>query len=344
MKKSSISLQHIILILLLVAPLCYLISFQNVNKQFGVGNGAAMARISPSVHNSNQHGYSGAKCANFEKDLDELLASSSTVFIAMPAKAGGSSMQKFAQRCTKSRTNKVDRRINTTSVEHSMSFLVDNGFYDIPGKVLAFHLYRDEPFEVLLDNIPRDALVVYVYREETGRLLSAIKQVLYMTCLKNKHPESITPIVNGNQCQFDEKAIVENVIRKRIFEVGWGIPEIMTCGFYEAIERNFPRMVFIHYKQLDSLQEIVGKHKCPDVEVPVQKNMGYEKHIEMSIKLDTSGELVSLNDWIEERRDMLEWTLQLKGGNKCQAKTRTMEDELLACENELLQVTRHTSF
>ena len=64
----------------------------------------------------------------------------------------------------------------------------------------------------------------------------------------------------------------------------------------------------------------------------------------MFIEVEKTGDKVPLEDWLEEKRDLLEWTLQLKNGNKCQAKTRAMEDELYACKDELLQVTRNTSF
>ncbi len=344
-------------LVLLVIPLYYLVISQQKQQFATVDPSAATLRSGKDLvlQNPNQiqieEEGSGAKCVTFDQELDKLIASSGQVFVASPAKAGGSSMKSFIWKCFKVSSSKIDRTINSTSVSNSMSFLVDDG--DVrhvsaglvpPGKVIGFHLMSDEPFEVLLDNIPSDALVIYLHREETDRLLSAIKQVLFVSCLNNKHPDIIQPQVNGTACQVRERDVVENVIQPKAYEIGWGGPEIMTCKFYQAIERNFPRMVFMNYKQIDRLHGALAAHHCPDVKLPAYKNTGAEKEMEMFIELEKTGELIPLQEWLNEKRNMLEWTLQLKGGNKCQAKTRTMQNELYSCKDELLQVTRHTSF
>mmetsp|Transcript_2234 Transcript_2234/g.2699 ORF Transcript_2234/g.2699 Transcript_2234/m.2699 type:complete len:235 (+) Transcript_2234:1-705(+) len=224
--------------------------------------------------------------------------------------------------------------------------LVEGEDADVPGPLLSFHTEHGGLLPNLIENIPRDALIVYSYREETERLLSAIYHVLEINC---RGKDNITPSMNnGTHCIYDEQYVVNNVIGPKIFEIGRGAPEIMTCEFYEAIERNFPRMLLMNYKQMDNLQEVIAQHHCPD-EAPISVNVAVarkEKRGSLTLlRLEKDGGLVEVNEWLQNKRSMLEWRLNLKGrGSQCQGKTRRMEDELLACDDELLQITRSTSF
>ena len=139
--------------------------------------------------------------------------------------------------------------------------------------------------------------------------------------------------------------MIEKVIKPKRNELHFGAGYIMTCDFYDVIEINFPQLLFVHYKQADRIQKILAKYHCPDLlDNPIHDNFGEEKGMEAFLKLDKTGEEIALYDWLELNRDMLEFMFQLDAKQTCKAKTLSMQDDLLGCEDEMLQVTRETSF
>ena len=124
-----------------------------------------------------------------------------------------------------------------------------------------------------------------------------------------------------------------------------GTSEIMTCQFYDAIQENFPQLVFVHYKQANRIQKVLAKHHCPDLlDNPIHENVGQEKEMEAFLKLGSTGKEIALDDWLKLKRDMLEFTFQLDAKQTCKAKTLSLQDDLFGCEDEILQITRDTSF
>eukprot|EP00551_Chaetoceros_affinis_P019260 CAMPEP_0203720176 /NCGR_PEP_ID=MMETSP0092-20131115/3989_1 /ASSEMBLY_ACC=CAM_ASM_001090 /TAXON_ID=426623 /ORGANISM="Chaetoceros affinis, Strain CCMP159" /LENGTH=83 /DNA_ID=CAMNT_0050599739 /DNA_START=54 /DNA_END=305 /DNA_ORIENTATION=- len=71
---------------------------------------------------------------------------------------------------------------------------------------------------------------------------------------------------------------------------------------------------------------------------------GKKKAFSVLVKLRKDGELVPLEDWLEVKRDKIEWTFDYKAFDQCKAKTRKMEDDLFACKDEIIQVTGDTSY
>ena len=98
----------------------------------------------------------------------------------------------------------------------------------------------------------------------------------------------------------------------------------------------------MNYKQANELQKVLSKYHCPDYNSLVNKNHSID--FDIFVKLQKDGDLVTMNDWLEAKRDKLEWTFDLKDQQQCQGKTRKMEDDLFSCKDEILQVTRDTSF
>jgi len=72
----------------------------------------------------------------------------------------------------------------------------------------------------------------------------------------------------------------------------------------------------------------------------IHKNAAEDKQIQVSIRRrdDPNGDLVNLNDWLEEKRMILEWTLDLKGssGASCQSTTRRIEEKMYQCPDETM--------
>ena len=112
-----------------------------------------------------------------------------------------------------------------------------------------------------------------------------------------------------------------------------------------GVKENFPKLVFVRYTQADRIQKVLAKHHCPNLlDNPIHANIGAEKKMKAFLKLESTGEEIALEDWLEENRDMLELMFHLGQTQTCKAKTMSLEDDLFGCEDEMLQITRDTSF
>jgi len=282
---------------------------------------------------------SGAKCLTFDETFDDLVASSNNIFITMPAKAAGSTMKTFARKCVGQFGE--DNMLNRPGIFEET--FMNKGAKQAPS-IIASHIANDIFFTNLVKNIPHTSLVLYIYRDETERLMSAIKQVVVTKACNHLQGLDLTQ-KDGSRCIMNEKDLVQKLIKQKFGEIGVGASNIMTCGFYDAMEENFPQMVFVNYKQADRIQEVLAKYHCPNLlDNPIHNNVAGDKKTEAFLKLDSTGEEIALEDWLELNRDMLEFMFQLDATQTCKAKTLSMQDDLLGCEDEMLQVTRETSF
>jgi len=290
----------------------------------------------------------GAQCTNFDDRFDELVASTKSVFILMPAKAAGTSLKKFTFACAGIYSNEDSK----TKKKKSTNFINDGNDPVKPfmstvhhPKILTSHVYNDHAVVNVLENTPRDNLNVYIYREETDRLLSAIREVVVMSVCTNNVYADINADRSEDRCVIDERVIVEKILQPKKAEVGFGNAAIMTCDFYEAIENVFPRMVFVHYKQANNMQRILSKHYCPDLEDEYfHNNMASDKRKTTLVRLDNDGTEMDFDEWLGAKRHTMELTFKLRSGNKCQGKTRKLEDKILACEDGIVEVTGNLPF
>ena len=165
--------------------------------------------------------------------------------------------------------------------------------------------------------------------------------------------EGVT-IVN-NECQVTEEKLGKTIKEKR-YEIGNGVLRLLTCEFYQSIKDNRPNLVFMHYTQASRLQKLLAKHHCPDVTEDVRINVGAVKQ-PITIVLGgskNSGERVDLNDWLKAKSRLIEYAfatkenvsvknkkewIDTKEGFSCQATTRDVEDLLLECPSQMLQVS-----
>lgn len=266
------------------------------------------------------------KCLPFEKELDEVLNSSKQIFITMPAKSAGTSLKAFVNQCTN--YEPIDNFINKQF--EIRDFMTSS--LELP-KIIAGHCYSSENLINLIQNTSKNTLLVFIHREETDRLRSAIKQVV---------TDSLCH-VNDENCKIDESYLISEVIQKRQDELHFGAPEILTCDVYNKIEETMPKMIFVNYKNVDKLQAAIAAHHCPEyLDKPVHANVDKEKPFSVSVALDKStGESTSLEYWINAKGELLEWGYQLKREQSCQGTTRHMEDRLFECgSNGFLMVGR----
>lgn len=240
------------------------------------------------------------------------------IFIVMPAKAAGTSLKEFTKKCLKH--NFPDNFLNNPAlVRDSLT-----SSYELPS-IIASHLYvGEQPLVDLIKHASlRDTLIIYVHREETERLLSGIKQVLsHLVCnevkykIRNDMLETLNIFKNQTHCILDEKPVV-SLIEQRVQEIGMGAPEILTCRTYESVKENAPNMVFMNFKQANKLQKVLAKHHCPELlaeGVIVEANLARKKSRTVFLRPTNTKEhqSVHLDDWLSNKRGLLEWSLRLK--------------------------------
>lgn len=257
----------------------------------------------------------------------------------MPAKAAGTSMKDFSKACNgPSYSDLMDNFISDTRFD--LADIISK-FYQMP-PVIASHLYHVDNLLYLLENVARNSLIIYVHREETKRLSSAINEVVTNWCRRHNGHVVIEPPKDffykkqQNQCYVDERKLINVAIKKKEDEIGLGATELLQCETFEAIKTNAPNMVFLDYKHGNDLQNLLAEKYCPNLaNTPVESNVASEKEYEAFVKVKNS-ETVSLNDWLKVKESTLEWALGLHREATCRAKTRIMEDRLFSCETGFL--------
>eukprot|EP00586_Coscinodiscus_wailesii_P007643 CAMPEP_0172523684 /NCGR_PEP_ID=MMETSP1066-20121228/293790_1 /TAXON_ID=671091 /ORGANISM="Coscinodiscus wailesii, Strain CCMP2513" /LENGTH=203 /DNA_ID=CAMNT_0013306769 /DNA_START=408 /DNA_END=1019 /DNA_ORIENTATION=- len=197
----------------------------------------------------------------------------------------------------------------------------------------------------LMKGATRETLIIYVHREETSRMISGIKEVLSSrVCQRDERKGMGVPklqvTTNETHCVINEGAELFKLIQKKRHEMAFGATETLTCQFYESLKENRPNMIFMNYKQSSALQNALAKHYCPG-SLAVKKNVDADKKADrllVYIHLENEIKEVSLETWLEEKQHMIEWALGLKDKASCQGLTRKMEDDLLACDDEVMSV------
>jgi hypothetical protein len=282
---------------------------------------------------------------DFEEKLDAILSKSKQVFVIMPAKAAGTSMKEFTAKCMKRKER--DNFVNGWKKELLTKSL------RLPSLITS-HAYSENPMVDLATHASRQTLIIYIHREETSRLISAIKHVATsMVCkertknlkflgvdLSNFHFQN-----NQTHCSFDEGLIPKLVEKGAYNEIGMGGSRSLSCNTFDAIEQNAPNMVLVHYKQANKLQKLLAKHHCPDLLLdnkewkPIEANVDVKKTKEVYLQIG-GGDNIKLDEWLKEKRNYIEYALSTRAGKikSCQSKVRRMEDDLFACKDEVLQV------
>lgn len=262
-----------------------------------------------------------------EQDMDLLIANARQIFVTMPAKSGGTSMKRFTEKCMK---NKItDNILNVKETGFRWKKLLMNS---LPQPIISSHLYTDDNFNYLVNSANQDTLIIYSHREEGSRLTSAVKFVATERLCRGKG--------NGTHCILDELVLI-NTIAAQDNEIGFSTHRLLTCQLYEAIHESAPKLVFLHYKQLDKLQRLLAKHHCPELsnELPVKKNVAGDKALKVLIAQNGVENFVDIDEWLHTKSHSLEWTLELKTNASCQGKTIHMEYELFSCPDEALRIT-----
>eukprot|EP00586_Coscinodiscus_wailesii_P009216 CAMPEP_0172521692 /NCGR_PEP_ID=MMETSP1066-20121228/292727_1 /TAXON_ID=671091 /ORGANISM="Coscinodiscus wailesii, Strain CCMP2513" /LENGTH=199 /DNA_ID=CAMNT_0013304641 /DNA_START=654 /DNA_END=1253 /DNA_ORIENTATION=- len=190
----------------------------------------------------------------------------------------------------------------------------------------------------------RDTLLIYMHREETSRLISGIKHVLVTRFCETDQRErlkllDVTMTRNETHCVIDESPALFKMIKRRANEIGHSGPQILTCDLYDSIKENRPKMVFMNYKQANKLQDLIQKYHCPDVGHEVLNTAAVNAgSFDVYIRLANGEGAALLDTWLDAKRHVIEWILDMKKDSTCQGRTRNLEDILFACEDETISL------
>lgn len=220
--------------------------------------------------------------------------------------------------------------------------------------IVSSHLYmEDQTLLNLIKQTTRDSLIIFLHREETDRVISSIKMIVEdWLCggRAQRKPNSATKLnaleldfeTDGNTCTMAEKHLIDPLIKDRMMEISNGVGKVLTCDVYDAIEEHAPNLVFMDFKQINRLQVALAKHHCPGLlpKLPIHTNVSSEKEkMDINIKLQNEDRNVPFSEWLEAKGSLIEFSLSLRSGAQCQAKTRVMETDMASCPDSLLQVS-----
>jgi len=280
----------------------------------------------------------GCMSLDYEKEMDSIISSSRPIFITMPAKAAGTSMKSFTEKCTKRKM--TDNFINEP--KNVESFLTSS--LQLPS-IITSHTYSDRPIVRLAKQSTRKTLIIYLHRHETDRLKSGIKEVITSRVCdktqKKKHvnTKGFKVHLNRTHCILDE-IFVNMLIQERQYEVKYGAQDILTCDAFKSIKKHAPNFIFVDYKQASKLQKLISKHHCPELlEKPVEENTAAEKTIQIYLRNKSGTGVMQFDEWLNNKIDFFEWSYSLKQDSSCQNILKAVEKDLLSCPHRALKVT-----
>jgi len=324
---------------LVVGALLVLLSFLfNLRSLLGQIEGNAASYGSKSYNDDVQ-----CMDLNLNQGMDSLVARAHQIFITMPTKGGGSSMNTFTRRCNKE--TKIQKFGFIESVDLK-ELLV--GSLQVKS-VISLHVSSDTGLIRLAMYPSQKTLMIHIHCEEGERVISGVKMISHHMCKMTYNKEDLkfrgykkTVIAkNATHCILHAGYMIDYIARGHR-EVGGGAPKVLTCKLYDALQENAPQLVFLNYKQIDKLQTLLAKHHCPELldELPIKINVADDKEQKIFL-YDGNHEkgAVRIEEWLDAKGPVLEWALNLRSEASCQAKTIHMEDELFGCPDEALKVT-----
>ena len=274
----------------------------------------------------------------WNEEFDALLSTAELVFLGGPDKAGGTSIQRFVKECVGAIRNPT-MCINKWNCESL--YLASSGEFsssvdkvvEAP-KLIGSHITKDQTLIRMFRNSNKHQWIVYVHRDETDRLASAIQQVVSRDFEKLRMDPKKD--VDGKPV-LDEQKLIQH-IQSRPAEIRHGGAETLTCDMYDAIQEHAPNLLFVDLKQLNNLQTILSKHFCPE-RTPdvVHANVAAEKR-PFLVQMPTAA-LVEFHQWLDGKRHVLEWAIDHGRNRTCLGKTKHMEGRVLGCPHNAFLVT-----
>lgn len=276
-------------------------------------------------------------CLSFDESFETLIQSSKQIFITMPAKAAGVSLNLFMRQCVKDYDTDV---LNAIINDKDRIQKLLSQSYQLPS-IISNHVHSSEALINLAKGTSDDSLIIYLHRKETDRMVSAIRQVANYLCRVDKTNEKFR--LADDTCTIEEEGLVE-IIRERRSEIGNGAQDILQCETFDSIEENRPNFVVMNYQQVSQLQVALAKKYCPELvdKDPIHRNSGNSKGkmlVKLANTIDNNNEYPSLDEWLEKKRNVIEWSQGSYQKSSCRSKVRDMERHLFNCEKETLALS-----
>ena len=247
-------------------------------------------------------------CVTSMKDLEQRTNSAGMTFVLPPYKAGGSSLYMFQQRCN----FKPSKRMKMDKVLRDREMLKD--FFELNEEVPKFLMTHVDSTDVLTDLIYHaspDSLIIFLYRNERDRLVSAVKHILeHRACgswgIFQEHYEALVAEKDVTKCLVREEALVEFIRSNRPYEIGGSVRNILSCELFDLIRENDPNILFMEYSKQDELQRILAKGNCPELipQIPMHTNTSGGPLDVFIVRAD--GKQVPIKEWLKGKAHLLE--------------------------------------
>ena len=247
-------------------------------------------------------------CVTSMKDLEQRTNSAGMTFVLPPYKAGGSSLYMFQQRCN----FKPSKRMKMDKVLRDREMLKD--FFELNEEVPKFLMTHVASTDVLTDLIYHaspDSLIIFLYRNERDRLVSAVKHILeHRACASwgifQEHYEALVAEKDVTKCLVREEALVELIRSNRPYEIGGSVRNILSCELFDLIRENDPNILFMEYSKQDELQRILAKGNCPELipQIPMHTNTSGGPLDVFIVRAD--GKQVPIKEWLKGKAHLLE--------------------------------------
>ena len=278
-------------------------------------------------------------CVNKQTDLPKLLNSTENVIVLMPAKVAGTTFTVFTGLCMGVKRQDLDNKAWKNFLRNSYQLR----------SVVAHHALSPTYLQDTVRHASRRSLIVWIHREESSRLISAIRQVVKVICKEAGRRSYNFELLHQSptKCVISEQDLIRNVIEEKIYEIGKGAERVLQCDSYRTMTETRPRIIFTDYMQSDDIMMEIAKRHCPHIvkKLPVHSNVASNFETELLVKLSKKYEstkdvkhTVPLDDWLTEKGSQLEMMLKLKTNMTCQGTTRRMEESIRSCEDHVIRL------
>ena len=322
------------------------------------------------------------------QEIENVLSEVTNVHIMATTKSGGSSAVDFAILCAGESAGKksYDPVIlaNLGGTNKSLwKTKVDKLIHleKVP-PVIGGHVFFDKGLMNVANLMDRrTSLIVYMYRNELERLISAIKFYIEINLCGDEPrydqmivdmqremgdkltKEKFWQMADGavtKEDEKDEKCTVDEdfvflMIESGSREIGQGNNRILTCDLYDFLEESDPNIMFMHFSQMDELQKMVAEKFCPHVlpNLPLHSNVHSSAYTHIYIHSKTLDKTFELQEWLQNKAHSFNLafgeTNQRSESDRykrlapptCGRKTHQIEEATLSCPS---QTTRLPNF
>ena len=282
-----------------------------------------------------------SKCLSFHDTLKEKIEAASQIFIVSPCKAGSTSMVQFTSQC-------LNVPILFYEISGKDNFPTLSRSFDQLSPIITDRIYYDKPLMRLIKGSTDSSLIIYSHRQENDRLMASIRQVAWHQCYNKKFENTTMYNVHRHKnhyCVIEEEGLIRMIEREQ-GEIGSKTQKIWKCDTFDAIKDFQPNVVVMNYKQVNNLQSALASKYCPDMieKIPIharnQGNFKAKMYVKMkSLTKDGRNITRTLDDWMERKKDLIEWSMDSYEDASCRGKMRQIENSLFNCEDGLMELS-----